>query len=673
MVVAFGQILPRAVIDIAPRGTVNVHASLLPRLRGAAPIQWAIANGDTETGVTTMQIDEGLDTGPLLLSRALPIGPDETAAELEPRLARLGGELLVETLAGLEHGTLQPVPQDAGRATHAPLLTKEDGRVDWSLPAHAIACRARGFHPWPGAFTHARGAPAQAAARPRGRARAQRARAGPGERGRRRRASPWRAAAARCCGSRKSSPRAAGPCRPRPGRRARACGPACGSAERGLRGAPGRALACWGGSRRGGRSPRRSRRPRPASPTRGTARCSTSSCSARCDGAAGWTTSSSRLSSRPLDTLAPAVRDALRLGAYQLLFLRTPAHAAVSESVDLAREREPHAAGFVNAILRRLQREGPPPEPDPASDPVGWMSTAGSLPRWLAERWHARLGPADALARARAALEAPPTFVRLNPRVASARDELAKAGVELAACDVPGAFRASEGALGAFAERGLVYVQDAGSQLVAQLAAAEGRAARRVRGARGQGAAALGPGAGPDARGRGRGVPEAARFDGDTRASLGCHAPAAAGGRRAAASLPRRASTPSCSTPRAAASARSRATPTSAGGSTPQDVERHAARQRSLLESTARLVRPGGRLVYATCSLEAEETHQVVDAFLAANPAFGLDELPDWARPFAHEGRVVLDPARHPGDGFFAVRLRRGTLVSPPVMRPPRP
>jgi len=153
VVVAFGQILPRAVIDIAPRGTVNVHASLLPRLRGAAPIQWAIANGDSETGVTTMQIDEGLDTGPLLLARTLAIGPDETAAELEERLARLGGELLVETLAGLEKGSLQPMPQDAGRATHAPLLKKEDGRVDWSRPAHAIACRARGFHPWPGAFT----------------------------------------------------------------------------------------------------------------------------------------------------------------------------------------------------------------------------------------------------------------------------------------------------------------------------------------------------------------------------------------------------------------------------------------------------------------------------------------------------------------------------------------
>jgi methionyl-tRNA formyltransferase len=153
VVVAFGQILPRAVIDIAPRGAVNVHASLLPRLRGAAPIQWAIANGDSETGVTTMQIDEGLDTGPLLLARPLAIEPDETAAELEPRLARLGGELLVETLAGLERGTITPVPQDAARATLAPLLHKEDGRVDWTRSARALACRARGFYPWPGAHT----------------------------------------------------------------------------------------------------------------------------------------------------------------------------------------------------------------------------------------------------------------------------------------------------------------------------------------------------------------------------------------------------------------------------------------------------------------------------------------------------------------------------------------
>ena len=153
VVVAFGQILPRSVIELAPRGTVNVHASLLPRLRGAAPIQWAIARGETETGVTTMLIDEGLDTGPTLLARATPIGPEETAADLEPRLARLGAELLLETVHGLAQSTLRPVPQDHARATLAPLLRKEDGLIDWSLPAKTIACRARGFHPWPGAFT----------------------------------------------------------------------------------------------------------------------------------------------------------------------------------------------------------------------------------------------------------------------------------------------------------------------------------------------------------------------------------------------------------------------------------------------------------------------------------------------------------------------------------------
>ena len=153
VVVAYGQILPRSVIEIAPRGTVNVHASLLPRLRGAAPIQWAIANGETETGVTTMLIDEGLDTGPILLARPTPIGAEETAADLEPRLARLGAEVLLETVAGLAAGTLVPRPQDDPRATLAPLLKKEDGRLDWSCPAPALSRRVRGFHPWPGTYT----------------------------------------------------------------------------------------------------------------------------------------------------------------------------------------------------------------------------------------------------------------------------------------------------------------------------------------------------------------------------------------------------------------------------------------------------------------------------------------------------------------------------------------
>ena len=152
VVVAYGQILPRSVIDIGRLGTVNVHASLLPRFRGAAPIQWAIARGETETGVSTMQIDEGLDTGPVLLQRATPIGRDETAADLEPRLARLGAEVLLETVRGLEAGDLRPTPQDHEHATLAPLLKKEDGRLDWSCLAPELDCRIRGFQPWPGSF-----------------------------------------------------------------------------------------------------------------------------------------------------------------------------------------------------------------------------------------------------------------------------------------------------------------------------------------------------------------------------------------------------------------------------------------------------------------------------------------------------------------------------------------
>ena len=159
VVVAYGQILPRAVIDIPRHGTVNVHGSLLPRYRGAAPVQWAIVNGEAETGVTTMLIDEGLDTGPTLLSRSTPIGREETAAELEARLAAVGAEVLIETLAGIAAGSLKAVPQDHGSATLAPIIKKEDGRIDWAMPAEALARRVRGFHPWPGAFTTWRGQP----------------------------------------------------------------------------------------------------------------------------------------------------------------------------------------------------------------------------------------------------------------------------------------------------------------------------------------------------------------------------------------------------------------------------------------------------------------------------------------------------------------------------------
>jgi methionyl-tRNA formyltransferase len=153
VVVAYGQILPKAVIEIPPRGTVNVHGSLLPHLRGAAPIQWAIDEGLPETGVTTMLIDEGLDTGPLLLARRLAIGPTETAGELEPRLARLGAQVLLETLRQIESGSVRPTPQDSAKASYAPLIRKEDGRLEWTRRAEALARRVRAFDPWPGTDT----------------------------------------------------------------------------------------------------------------------------------------------------------------------------------------------------------------------------------------------------------------------------------------------------------------------------------------------------------------------------------------------------------------------------------------------------------------------------------------------------------------------------------------
>lgn len=152
VVVGYGQIIPQSVIDIPPLGIINVHASLLPRYRGAAPIQWAIARGETRTGVTTMLIDAGLDTGDILLKREAEIGEEETAVELAPRLAAMGAALLVETLEGIRAGTLAPVKQDPSQATYAPLLKKEDGRVDWTQPAREIHNRVRGFAPWPGCY-----------------------------------------------------------------------------------------------------------------------------------------------------------------------------------------------------------------------------------------------------------------------------------------------------------------------------------------------------------------------------------------------------------------------------------------------------------------------------------------------------------------------------------------
>jgi methionyl-tRNA formyltransferase len=167
IVVGYGRIIPQWMLDLPPIGNLNLHASLLPKYRGAAPIQWAIARGETVTGVTTMRIDAGLDTGDVLLQQELAIGPDDTAETLSPLLADIGADLMVVTLTGLQAGTIEAIRQDDAQATLAPILQKEDGRIEFSRPASEVQNRLRGFQPWPGGFTSFRGKALQVrAARP---------------------------------------------------------------------------------------------------------------------------------------------------------------------------------------------------------------------------------------------------------------------------------------------------------------------------------------------------------------------------------------------------------------------------------------------------------------------------------------------------------------------------
>ena len=154
VVVAYGQILPQSVLNLPKHGCVNVHTSLLPKYRGAAPIQWAIASGETETGVTIMKMDAGLDTGDILSQQRTPIAPEDNSATLHDRLAQMGAELLLPTLADYVAGTIRPVPQPAEGSSYAAKIKKEDGQIVWDQPAEKIWNRFRAFTPWPGAFTH---------------------------------------------------------------------------------------------------------------------------------------------------------------------------------------------------------------------------------------------------------------------------------------------------------------------------------------------------------------------------------------------------------------------------------------------------------------------------------------------------------------------------------------
>ena len=157
VIIAYGQIVPARLLTIPRLGWINLHASLLPRYRGAAPIHWAVANGETLTGLTTMQIDAGMDTGPILLQREMEVGPTETAPDLAARMSEIGAGLIVESLVRFDRGEISPMPQDSQRASYAPILKKEDGRIDWTRTAQQIYNRMRGFTPWPGTYSTFRG------------------------------------------------------------------------------------------------------------------------------------------------------------------------------------------------------------------------------------------------------------------------------------------------------------------------------------------------------------------------------------------------------------------------------------------------------------------------------------------------------------------------------------
>jgi methionyl-tRNA formyltransferase len=157
VIIAYGQIVPKALLGMPRLGWINLHASLLPKYRGAAPVNWAIVNGEQSTGITTMLVEPALDTGPILIQQKVEIGREETAPQLAQRMAEMGAPLVMNSVLGLDAGSIVPLPQNHAEATHAPLLKKDDGRIDWAQPAVEIYNRIRGFDPWPGVFSYFRG------------------------------------------------------------------------------------------------------------------------------------------------------------------------------------------------------------------------------------------------------------------------------------------------------------------------------------------------------------------------------------------------------------------------------------------------------------------------------------------------------------------------------------
>jgi 16S rRNA (cytosine967-C5)-methyltransferase len=359
---------------------------------------------------------------------------------------------------------------------------------------------------------------------------------------------------------------------------------------------------------------------------------------------------------RRLDTLDAEVRAALRLGAYQIAYLRVPDRAAVFESVELVRRTQPRAAGFVNATLRRLAREGAPAAPRAAADPLGWMTSEGSLPRWLASRWLTQLGAETAVLRARALLEPPITAFRLNPRAKSRWNDIA-AELDPVPLAVPGAFRARRGRTAALAAKGDIYVQDQGSQLIAHLAASSGRVLDAC--------AAPGGKATLLADASGDGLVIAAEA---SRPRLATMAELLA---RWGAANVRCVGADALRPPFGCAfDAVLLDAPCSGLGTLARhpdirwrfrhsDLKKHAGRQRAMLESLAPRIAAHGLLVYAVCSLEPEETTELITSFLDAHPEFEPAPHPPFARPFSAGAFLETTPETHGGDGFFAAPLRR--------------
>jgi 16S rRNA (cytosine967-C5)-methyltransferase len=364
------------------------------------------------------------------------------------------------------------------------------------------------------------------------------------------------------------------------------------------------------------------------------------------------------LSTKPLAELDAPVRAILRLAAHQIVHLRVPDRAAVSEAVDLAKERAPRGSGFVNAVLRRLAREGPPPEPDPARDPLAWLASAGSLPGWLAERWLARFGAAAAVARARALLAEPATTVRFNPRHPDAEARAAAAGLTLERLTVPGALRVTAGRASDLTSAGLLHAQDEGSQLVAHLAAAPGRTLDACAAPGGK-ATLVGDLVG--ASGvvvAGEIAPTRLRTLAALVARWGApnvHVLAADGLRPP---FQGGFDTVLLDAPCSGLGTLSRH-PDIRWRVEAGDLARHARRQASLLDALSQVVRSGGRLVYATCSSEPEENEDVVTRFLERRRDFRVLPLPAWAAPFADGPYARTRPEAEGGDSFFAAVLGR--------------